>query len=264
MTSPLSRARHFSAVSHRSPPQYHCRSPSATLRRHQSGASDHGRSSPLGQGALAAVAVAAGTSFGYYLASLTTDSTKKLPTTTFDGKHAEYQLRANGQVFDLTIPSQSNPKSTHAVLSLAETEAMLKANANSISVKQRPGNPILRWDTNIIGANPVCEDRIAIDLVGKSDIDELIRTASPFWPTWRDVRTRALSIVAPWQNASPEVMPGSGSKDIALFSVFDGHQGTATVEHISKVLHPTLVRALGRATLREQNVSSLTNVIQDT
>jgi pyruvate dehydrogenase phosphatase len=213
---------------------------------------------------LATAALAAGGSIGYYLASLQDGSTQTLTTTTFDGKHAEYRPRASGQVFDIVVPSQPVVKSTHAKLTSAEIEAFLKANETSIPVRDRPGNPILRWDTNIVPANPVCEDRITIDLVGKDDIDELIHASTPFWPRWREIRTKALSIVGPWQKILPQVSPGAGDKDVSFFSVFDGHGGISTVDHISKVLHPTLARALGRSTLREQDASALTDVIQKT
>lgn len=93
----------------------------------------------------------------------------------------------------------------------AEMEAMLHEH-EATTVPARLGNPVARWDTNFVASNEPCEDRNAADIV-------------------------------------PRGKEGEGAKrDLAFFSVIDGHAGSATSELLSRTLHPTL--ALGLAGLQ--------------
>jgi len=208
-----------------------------------------------------ALAIGAGGAFGYLLAARQRESARIIETTTFDRRPAQIHLRANERVFDIVVPSKQ-AKSTHATLGAHETESFLKANERSVSLDHRPMNPILQWDTNFVPANAVCEDRIVADLLSKADIDELVATSSPFWPAWREIRTRILSIVPRWTSQSPDARPGLGDEDIAFFSVLDGHEGIAVVEVVAKALHATLARALGMAELFARGSAPLAEVVE--
>ncbi|CAK9779770.1 unnamed protein product [Cutaneotrichosporon oleaginosum] len=93
----------------------------------------------------------------------------------------------------------------------AEMEEMLHEHETS-EVPARIGNPVARWDTNFVASNEPCEDRSAADIVPRGKEGE------------------------------------TGQRDLAFFSVIDGHAGAATSELLSRTLHPTL--ALGLAGLQ--------------
>ena len=208
-----------------------------------------------------ALAIGAGGVAGYMLASRGREEPRIIKTTTFDRRPAEIHWRGDGQVFDIDVPSKA-AVSTHALLKAHEIESFLKANERSVPLDHRPMNPIMRWDTNFLPANPVCEDRISADLLDQSDTAELVNPSGPFWPAWRDIRTKLLSVVPRWSSDFPSASPGLGDEDVAFLSVFDGHEGTSVVEIVSKALHATLARALGQGRLFTQGATALSDIIE--
>ncbi|BEJ13409.1 hypothetical protein CspHIS471_0305830 [Cutaneotrichosporon sp. HIS471] len=92
-----------------------------------------------------------------------------------------------------------------------EIEEMLHEHEAS-EVPTRLGNPVARWDTNFIASNEPSEDRSAADIVPRGKEGE------------------------------------TGQRDLAFFSVIDGHAGDATSQLLSRTLHPTL--SLGLAGLQ--------------
>ena len=99
----------------------------------------------------------------------------------------------------------------------AELEKILTEHEDGAAVK-RPGNPVARWDRNWVGSNEPCEDRSAVDIVprptGVSDA-----------------------------KANPTAR-ADGDRDIGLWSIMDGHAGSATSQLLSETLHPSITLAL--------------------
>lgn len=92
-----------------------------------------------------------------------------------------------------------------------EQEHMLHANERS-TVPARLGNPVARWDLNVVASNEPCEDRNAVDIIPRS------------------------------AKGGAE-----GSRDLVIISVIDGHAGDDTSQLLSRTLNPTV--AIGLAGL---------------
>lgn len=97
----------------------------------------------------------------------------------------------------------------------AELETILTEHEDGSTI-DRPGNPVARWDRNWVGSNEPCEDRSAVDVIPRSSG---VTDATP------TARTE-------------------GDRDIGLWSIMDGHAGSATSQLLSETLHPTLTLAL--------------------
>ncbi len=123
-----------------------------------------------------------------------------------------YPTTAKRDEFTVVVGRGSNRQSvTFERKTTAEMEEMLHAHEAS-EVPARTGNPVARWDTNFVASNEPCEDRSAADIVPRGKEGE------------------------------------TGQRDLAFFSVIDGHAGAATSQLLSRTLHPTL--ALGLAGLQ--------------
>lgn len=102
----------------------------------------------------------------------------------------------------------------------AELETILTEHEDGQIIGRR-GNPVVRWDRNWVGSNEPCEDRSAVDIVPRSQG------------------------VTDQHTAKGQVVKRvEGDRDIALFSIMDGHAGDATSRLLAKALHPTLTLAL--------------------
>jgi hypothetical protein len=82
----------------------------------------------------------------------------------------------------------------HILLSEEECEALLHSKEKTTKV-DRPGHPVVRWDTNVLPANKVCEDRHSIDLISGDGLPRLLPghdEGKSFWEKWFGVRTSIL------------------------------------------------------------------------
>lgn len=105
--------------------------------------------------------------------------------------------------------------------SIAEANAMLKEHEETRDI-DRPGNPVVRLDSNFVASNEPIEDRSAADVVPRGQ---------PKGNWWGSV-TPAAAANEP------------GKRDLVFVSVIDGHAGDATSQLLSKTLHPTITIAL--------------------
>lgn len=104
---------------------------------------------------------------------------------------------------------------------VAEANAMLKEHEETRDI-DRPGNPVVRLDSNYLASNEPIEDRSAADVVPRGQPKG----------SW-------------WGSAAPaEAANKPGKRDLVFVSVIDGHAGDATSQLLSKTLHPTLTIAL--------------------
>lgn len=142
-----------------------------------------------------------------------------------DGSSADSPDASAGQPFSLRVGGKTQ---TFVRKSDRETEAMLHTNEDGQMVG-RKGNPVIRWDRNWLGSNEPCEDRSAVDILprkrGVSDQKSILQSLTG-------------GMDAPRPNAV------EGDRDIAMFSIIDGHAGDATSKLLSKALHPTLAISL--------------------
>lgn len=125
-------------------------------------------------------------------------------------------------------------ETVHRLLSPTDCEAKLvghETSSNPGLPLSSPGMPtsgktsIIRYDTSYLESNEPIEDRFASNVLSDSHI-----TASFIPPA------------SSWFSSAPSTK-GKG-KDLALFSVIDGHSGTATSSLLSKTLHPTVAVSL--------------------
>ena len=100
----------------------------------------------------------------------------------------------------------------------AELETILTEHEDGSTI-DRPGNPVFRWDRNWVGSNEPCEDRSAVDIVPRSSGVTDVKRDTP--------AGRA-----------------EGDRDIGLWSIMDGHAGSATSQLLSETLHPAITLAL--------------------
>lgn len=109
--------------------------------------------------------------------------------------------------------------SVHALMPEEETEAFLKKNEKSTTVK-RTGNPIIKIDENTLPSKTATEDRHAVDIVRRSDLASLLSSSLPsFWDQWA-------------KSKIPANEKGDGSEDLVMVSVFDGHMGSAATSNL--------------------------------
>ena len=135
---------------------------------------------------------------------------------------------------------------SHILLGHEDSKDLLLKREKSTLVS-RPGNPVIRWDTNVLGANAACEDRHAIDLIRKDELGVLLaetENEKSYWEKWFGVRTSILSPKSIEGDQPGKAKEGDGRKDLVMFSVFDGHSGWAVSHLLHKLLHPCLAYAI--------------------
>lgn len=191
---------------------------SATRSYSSSSSSSSGTNSKSGPGTTAALALAllAASAYTYYSSTDTDNPLSSILGIGISG--------GGDKTFTYTVGRGSRRQSqTFDLLSPYEAEAKLRANEDSNKLDRR-GNPIVKWDRNWLGSNEPCEDRSAVDVV----------------PRGRSSRDISSTAKVHLDSSTPQ----EGGKDLALFSIMDGHGGWATSEMLSTVLHPALVTGL--------------------
>jgi pyruvate dehydrogenase phosphatase len=142
----------------------------------------------------------------------------------------------------------------------SETAKMLLEHENSTEVN-RPGNPVIRYDTNYLGSNEPCEDRSASDLIPRASM------ALPKQSKWFGSEKTVNDSEKPLPqlpDSKRATEANDGSKDFMMFSILDGHAGDATSQLLSTTLHPTLSLALSNlsaGTLPEMKTASWSNLL---
>jgi pyruvate dehydrogenase phosphatase len=153
---------------------------------------------------------------------------------TFDGRGGWFQSSST-PTFTYTFKGGKygiggEKTSVHAVMPQEETEAFLKANEKS-TVVNRPGNPVIKIDENVLPSKMACEDRHVVDIVSRADIEALLGPhtgSTSIWDDWSRMK------VAPGE-------AGDGRDDLLFVSVFDGHMGSpAVADLLQKTLHTCL------------------------
>lgn len=145
--------------------------------------------------------------------------------------------------------------SKHILISEAECDQALKKGEERIDFTNRK-SVVSRVDSNTFGANPVCEDRYAVDVVSKDALVALQQEGEKsLWERWatRNVQTRRAS----QSNTAVQ-------DNLFMFSVFDGHgnvQGHLVADLLTKVLHPSIAQAL--AGVKSWTSGKISNVIAD-
>ena len=170
----------------------------------------------LGREAFLATVVLAGAAGAYYY-----DTQRKTSTSTPGGRGVQTKA-GHGPTFTVKI-DRIKKEWTFNRLSDQEVEAKLRAN-ESAQLIVRPGNPILRYDTNWVGSNEPCEDRFASDIIPRGEAPK-----EQGWLSWF---------------SKAKIPYPDGKRDLMFFSIFDGHAGHATSNLLSKVMHPTLALSL--------------------
>ena len=150
----------------------------------------------------------------------------------------------SGNTFKITVGSKGQ-EHTFQRKPVEEQERMLHEHETGKRIGRR-GNPVVRWDSNWVGSNEPCEDRAAVDNVPRSrGATEMV----PWWKFWS-------------QSDTTPRLRVEGDRDIALFSIIDGHAGDATSKLLTKTLHPTLTLSL--AALQAGQAASPWKAIIDT
>ncbi|WWC62461.1 uncharacterized protein I303_105057 [Kwoniella dejecticola CBS 10117] len=160
----------------------------------------------------------------------------------------------------------------HIFLSPEECQRKLTRNQSTYEV-DRPGNPIVRIDTNFIEANYKCEDDISIDLISSSDLAVLRKgeEGKGFWEFWGMLRNKLP--LNPYSEASKsddnsentseaQEVEMTPNDDLCFLSVIDGHGGGQTSSVLRKVLHGTL--SWGLAGLKEWTSKDIYHKIKET
>ena len=112
-------------------------------------------------------------------------------------------------------------------------------------IVNRPGNPVIRWDANVLPTKEACEDRHAVDEISREELSQLTQAKEDrsFWDRWLNVRTAILP------HGQESAVHEDGSLDMVFVSIFDGHAGSPAVSHLlSKVVHPVLANMIGLST----------------
>jgi hypothetical protein len=145
--------------------------------------------------------------------------------------------------------------SKHILLTEAECDQALKKGAERIDFTNKKC-VVSRVDSNTFGANPICEDRYAVDVVSKDVLVALQQDREKsLWERWasRNVQTSQAS------QGDTAVQD-----NLFMFSVFDGHgnaQGHLVADLLTKVLHPSIAQAL--AGVKSWTSGKIANVIAD-
>ena len=131
--------------------------------------------------------------------------------------------------------------STYVLLPESETESYLKMNELSTRVT-RSGNPMVRWEENVLPSNPKCEDRHVVDIVSRTHLPALLSPPTADESVWD--RWAAMKLCR-----KDGVMEGDqGKDDVVMISVFDGHGGSYSMsELLRKTFHPCLAWAMANA-----------------
>ncbi|OCF41513.1 hypothetical protein I317_04716 [Kwoniella heveanensis CBS 569] len=166
--------------------------------------------------------------------------------------------------------------SHHIPLSKEKCEEKLTKNATSTLMSRR-GNAVVRWDTNTLAANTVCEDEMTIDLFSRThftslrppqaivsedadaDADADAKSQArareeSYWSIWGRVRSLLLPSTdfasegrtggsGSSGEGKPLPQPGDGSDDLMLVTMLDGHGGGQTSALLKRVLNGTLAYA---------------------
>lgn len=140
----------------------------------------------------------------------------------------------------------------HVLKSVMECEEQIKAEESTTHLA-RPGNPIIRWDSNVIRAKEQPEDRLACDVISGEALRELQSRSDEeghgelIWTAWERLRcsSKETEDIKPSSEMSSAQGPGeAGGDGIAVFSVFDGHlspNGYMLADLGKKTLHPTIL-----------------------
>lgn len=107
-----------------------------------------------------------------------------------------------------------------------EAERLFHQNATSRAFKPLRSNGVVRFDNNWVGCNSPCEDRHVENYLSR---EILLRTSSV------SLSDKKVVAILPDQ---PEV------SSIKLFSVIDGHGGSATADVLSRDLHSKVIQSL--------------------
>lgn len=141
--------------------------------------------------------------------------------------------------------------SKHILLSDEECDQALKKGAERIDFTNKKC-VVSRVDSNTFGANPVCEDRYAVDVVSKDALVALQQEGKKsLWERWAQTHQVSQSDTAAEDN-------------LFMFSVFDGHgnvQGHLVADLLTRVLHPSIAQAL--AGVKSWTNGKISNVIAD-
>ena len=160
---------------------------------------------------------------------------------TFDGRGGWF-AKSDAPSFTFTFKGGKfgiggEKTSVHALMPFEETEGFLRANEKT-TVVDRPGNPVIKVDENVLPSKTACEDRHAVDIIPRGRLASLLSPyaqGTSFWDSWAKAK------VSPAE-------PGDGSDDIVMISVFDGHcNSTATSDLLMKTLHPCIAWMLAAA-----------------
>ena len=119
--------------------------------------------------------------------------------------------------FGMSLPRTS----THLLVSPEEAESRLikRQHAHPIT---RPGNPVIRIDTNYLPTMGEGEDRMSMDLVRWQDIPQLRkRTGQSVWDIWADIKI-------------PLDQKVEGGDDLLFVSLLDGHGKSPAVADLAK------------------------------
>jgi hypothetical protein len=181
------------------------------------------------------------------------NATTLIPTSGGGCSASMLQAKANTVTFTwMAGPwgKSDQKKQTHLLKSPEEVEQMLQVNQKTFTLN-RQGNPLSRWDTNVIAGNARMEDAHAVDILQLEDLPFLINQiedekdgfgalqAMAFWERWSKVKTRI-------RKDKDDGGAVDGHKDIVMASVFDGHMGTHILsELLSKTMHASIARAIG-------------------
>ncbi len=120
--------------------------------------------------------------------------TERFETTSFDGRPAWLEP-SEAPTFTYTFVGGrfgigGESTSTHVLLPETETEALLKRNEKT-TILNRSGNPVQRWDENVLPGNEPREDRHAVDVVSAQDLPRLVGGTGngvPFWENWAGMK----------------------------------------------------------------------------
>lgn len=198
------------------------------------------------------------------------EKSKAIKTTMFNGWPA-FLTATSALTFQIELDTGPYGKGkemvhTHLLLSEEECEEMMKRH-EICTVVGRKSNPVVRWESNVVPSNTVCEDYNSSDLISGDGISNLVRAGEDsFWERWSQASTEALSSNEEQAKAEAHASPQNGGKDLFMASLFDGHYGSTTSQLLSKVLHPCLAYAAGLHSARHdrgENHQDLTMTISD-
>lgn len=202
-------------------------------------------------------------------------------TALFPDRYKNISARALHEfLFELvkTREDGTTVETLHKLLPFKKCESKLKAEETTYLV-ERPGNPIVRWDSNIVGNKNVTEDRCAYHIVptgllrGLAAYEDGGEGDRSFWSARRRVRRAIIPDDVPLTTTGGkrgrsrallqmtcDPLPGDGGEDVAIFSVFDGHSapyGWIIAEMLRRTLHPLLMSCMAGLHERRERFGGL-------